>query len=103
MSSSKHAAHTPDFQRLSSTSRWMASSRTWYVRILSRAARGRYAVARPGVIDRALSSTFDLRQLLFELAKAVFGPLVWRATLDHAPDQLLLIRDLPLQLSKSGI
>ena len=50
-----------------------------------------------------LSCTFELRQLLFQLAKAVFVPLVWHAALNHAPDQFLLLRDLLFQLSKSLI
>jgi hypothetical protein len=45
----------------------------------------------------------ELRQLLFQLAKAVFVPLVWRTALNHAPDQFLLLRDLLLQVSKSLI
>jgi hypothetical protein len=44
-----------------------------------------------------------LRQLLLQVAKAVFGSLVWRTALDHAPHELLLLRDLSLQLSKSAI
>jgi hypothetical protein len=44
-----------------------------------------------------------LRQLLLQLAKAVFGGLAWRTALDHAPHEPLLLSDLSLQLSKSAI
>ena len=45
----------------------------------------------------------NLRQLLLEMAKAVFGALAWRAAHNHASDKVLLLCDLSLEFFKSAI
>ena len=43
--------------------------------------------------------SINLRQLLFEMAEAVFGALAWRAAHNHASDKVLLLCDLSFQFS----
>ena len=45
----------------------------------------------------------NLRQLLFEMAEAVFGTLAWRAAHNHASDKALLLCELSLEFFKSAI
>jgi hypothetical protein len=64
---------------------------------------GGWGVRAGSVVVGLVNFSTNLRQLLFEMAEAVFGALAWCAAHNHASNNVLLLCDLSLEFFKSAI